>query len=298
MAHVFISYKREDIAEARRVRQALRAERYTVWWDEDVQGGQQWNAEIDAALLGAAVVVVLWSEKSVASDWVKHEASIAQSRGVLVPVTIRQCTLPLSLASVQSIDLVDWDGSESAPKFSEFLRALAQLVSRRKRRKAIRRSYALIAALLGFVAGAFTSWQLSSPEASRTAPAASTMPSAVPQSELAIARELERLVEEGEYQQAIKLFEPLYASHKSGVGYAAYPEAAFAFDRLAMPNEAVRVLDLLHDRIMEDTRRGYGYLAHDRAPREALRADCEKLRPRFSQTARERVDAIVSLLSQ
>jgi hypothetical protein len=88
MGHIFISYKREDVVQARQVRQALRAEGFHVWWDEDLQGGQQWAAAIDSALLDASVVVVLWSPLSVQSDWVKHEASIAKSRRILVPATI------------------------------------------------------------------------------------------------------------------------------------------------------------------------------------------------------------------
>src|SRR3954471_12537758 len=101
-SEVFISYKREDVEQARRVRLALKAAGFGVWWAEDLQGGGRWDNKIDEALLGAAAVVVLWSPLACHSDWVKHEASVAKVRGVLVPALISRCELPQHLSSVQA----------------------------------------------------------------------------------------------------------------------------------------------------------------------------------------------------
>jgi hypothetical protein len=38
--HLFISYKREDAATAGKVRHALMALGFSVWWDEELQTGQ------------------------------------------------------------------------------------------------------------------------------------------------------------------------------------------------------------------------------------------------------------------
>jgi len=61
------------------------SEGWTVWWDRTILPGQVFDEVIRAALESARCLVVLWSEASVGSDWVKEEASRAKERGVLVP---------------------------------------------------------------------------------------------------------------------------------------------------------------------------------------------------------------------
>lgn len=138
MGEIFISYKREEISTARRVRQALCGERLDVWWDENLQGGQQWAEEIDRALFSAAVVVVLWSAASVHSDWVKHEASIAKSRSTLVPVVISSCSIPPAFERTQCVSLVGWEGSERDAGFRDLLNAVRRLIWRRRRARILR----------------------------------------------------------------------------------------------------------------------------------------------------------------
>jgi hypothetical protein len=133
MGDIFISYKREEVSTARQVSQALHGERLDVWWDENLQGGQQWAEEIDKALLSAAVVVVLWSAASVQSDWVKHEASIAKSRGTLVPVIIAPCSIPPAFERTQCVPLAGWDGSERNAGFRDLLSAVLRVIRRRRR---------------------------------------------------------------------------------------------------------------------------------------------------------------------
>ncbi|MDH3845597.1 MAG: toll/interleukin-1 receptor domain-containing protein [Myxococcales bacterium] len=85
---VFISYKREEAAKAAPLREALVEEGFNVWWDEDLQCGQAWAEELDQAVQDAACIIVLWSERSVASQWVRHEASQAIARRVYAPCRI------------------------------------------------------------------------------------------------------------------------------------------------------------------------------------------------------------------
>ena len=72
-SHIFVSYKREDADTANVVRIALQASNLDVWWDANLQTGQKWEATVDEALRTASVVLVLWSKRSVKSEWVKHE---------------------------------------------------------------------------------------------------------------------------------------------------------------------------------------------------------------------------------
>lgn len=59
-----------------------------VWWDRDLAAGSEFTAVIDAQLLGATVVIVLWSAESVRSSFVRDESSRALKQGKLLPVRI------------------------------------------------------------------------------------------------------------------------------------------------------------------------------------------------------------------
>lgn len=60
----------------------------------------------------ALCVVVLWSQKSVDSDWVRNEAQDGRDRELLVPVIIDDVKLPLEFRRIQTANLVAWPGSK------------------------------------------------------------------------------------------------------------------------------------------------------------------------------------------
>jgi len=125
---VFISYKREEAAAARRLREALVQEGFTVWWDEDLQCGQAWAEEIDAAVRKAACIIVLWSARAVASPWVRHEASQAIARDVYAPCRIELVQLGSPYDRIQATDLIEWDGDRAQAGFSNLLSRVNTLV--------------------------------------------------------------------------------------------------------------------------------------------------------------------------
>jgi len=84
MSDIFISYKREEQAEARKLANALEGEGWTVWWDPKLRAGERFNDVIETALRGAKCVIVMWSKRSVASKFVKDEATYALNRNKLV----------------------------------------------------------------------------------------------------------------------------------------------------------------------------------------------------------------------
>jgi hypothetical protein len=105
MARVFLSYDHEDAAKARPVAVALERTGHSVWWDEHIKAGAQYNKEIDRALKEADAVVVLWSERSVDSAWVRDEAAAGRDRGRLIPVSLDDVEPPLGFRQYQTIDL-------------------------------------------------------------------------------------------------------------------------------------------------------------------------------------------------
>jgi formylglycine-generating enzyme required for sulfatase activity len=72
----------------------------------------------------------LWSRTSVASKWVKAEASEGDRRGILVPVLIDDVKIPLAFRLIQAADLRDWDGTLPHPEFDNLVEAVALILGR------------------------------------------------------------------------------------------------------------------------------------------------------------------------
>ena len=127
MASVFLSYDREDGDRAGKLALALEKAGHSVWWDRHIKGGAEYNSEIEAALAKADAVVVLWSEHSVRSAWVRDEAAAGRDTGRLVPVTIGTAEPPLGFRQYQTTNLSQWKGRTASRQFQELLSAVAAL---------------------------------------------------------------------------------------------------------------------------------------------------------------------------
>ena len=131
MADVFVSYKAEDRARVKPLVEALAAEGLTVWWDAQIAGGEAWRARIAQELEQAACVIVVWSEGSVgaAGHFVQDEASLAQRRGVLLPVAVDAVAPPLGFGQHQALSLAGWTGSRQDPRFADVLAATRAIIA-------------------------------------------------------------------------------------------------------------------------------------------------------------------------
>lgn len=126
MSDVFVSYKAEDRRRVKPLVQALEADGFSVWWDEQIGGGSAWRQTIEAELNDAKCVIVAWSNRSVGPDgtFVQDEATRAQQRHVYVPVLIDKVHLPLGFGETQALPLVGWKGNRSDPKYQAVLLAV------------------------------------------------------------------------------------------------------------------------------------------------------------------------------
>ena len=129
MADVFVSYARADKTRVAPLVAAIEAKGWSVWWDPDISPGQEFDDQIDAQLMSAKAVVVVWTPTSVISRWVRGEARDAADRGVLVPVRFEQARLPIDVRAIHTTDLDDWhEDPESAPAQACLL-ALAAMIA-------------------------------------------------------------------------------------------------------------------------------------------------------------------------
>lgn len=136
MADVFVSYKAEDRRRVRPLVEALQAEGYSVWWDEQIGGGASWRREIEAELNAAKCVIVMWSKRSVGVDgtFVQDEATRAQQRHVYVPVLIDKVQLPIGFGECQALPLTGWHGERSDARFDAVLAAVRKAAGQKRRR--------------------------------------------------------------------------------------------------------------------------------------------------------------------
>lgn len=121
---IFLSYASGDREQARQVVSALETLGYAVWWDRELLAGDNYQRKIEAALDAACSVVVLWTPQSVASDWVREEASLARDRNKLVPARLEDCEIPPPFRLLHTIGLQDWDGDSAAPAFQELAKGI------------------------------------------------------------------------------------------------------------------------------------------------------------------------------
>jgi formylglycine-generating enzyme required for sulfatase activity len=129
MSDIFISYKREEQATARKLAIALESEGWTVWWDPKLRAGERFNDVIEKALKESNCVVVIWSKRSVESQYVKHEANYALRRNKLVPIVIEEVELPFRFEDLHTLSLLEWDGSKDFSEFRKLVQDIAAIVT-------------------------------------------------------------------------------------------------------------------------------------------------------------------------
>lgn len=80
MLDAFISYSRRDSAVAEQTVTGLVSRGFVVWWDHQLEEGQVFPSVLRDMIERSRIVIVLWSEASVASAYVQAEAMIARER--------------------------------------------------------------------------------------------------------------------------------------------------------------------------------------------------------------------------
>lgn len=181
MGHVFVSYASADRERARQIAALVAGEGWDVWWDRTIPPGRQFDEVIEEALDAATCVVVLWSNASIASTWVKTEAAEANRRKLLIPVVIEDVKIPLEFRRLQAADLAAWKGERSHPEVDKFIAAIEREIGRPVGSRTIPASMARPTTVL--------------PSPSN-APAPATLPAGAPAAQIARAPTLPHQVDE------------------------------------------------------------------------------------------------------
>ena len=138
MADVFVSYSRSDRARVAPLVAAIKAKGWSVWWDPSIAAGQQFDDQIEAELLAASAVLVVWTPTSVLSRWVRGEARDAAERDILVPVRFDNARLPIDARAIQTTDLDNWGEDPTSAPFQDLIRSLSAVIERQRAAKLAR----------------------------------------------------------------------------------------------------------------------------------------------------------------
>ena len=115
MAHVFISYKREDVDFAENVSSRLEREGSDVWADSKIAAGEEWRNAIDVAIRNSVALIVIMTPEAKASEYVTYEWAFAWGIGIkVIPIMLRPTTLHPRLEALQYLDFTNiksrpWD---------------------------------------------------------------------------------------------------------------------------------------------------------------------------------------------
>lgn len=112
---VFLSHSSQDGEVTRRIGETLRNHAVPVWYSEtNIVGAQQWHDEIGKALRRCDWFVLLLSESSIASRWVKMELQYALNHSQyterILPVLLENCdyeSLSWTLGAFHMVNLQD-----------------------------------------------------------------------------------------------------------------------------------------------------------------------------------------------
>ena len=137
MADIFISYSGEDKTNVKLIAQLLEQQGWSVWWDRQIPIGKQFDTVIEEELQKSCCVIVVWTHRSVKSEWVKNEANEAGQLGKLVPVLLEDVQIPLAYKRTEAAILTDWQGEEDHPELLNLYSAVDATIKDQKAKKAL-----------------------------------------------------------------------------------------------------------------------------------------------------------------
>lgn len=106
MAHIFISYSKQDIDFTRYLRTLLEAEGYAVWVDEArLTPSARWWKAIEQNIITCSAFVIVMSPNAYESDWVEREILLAEKeKRPIIPVLLAGDAWS-RLANIQHVDM-------------------------------------------------------------------------------------------------------------------------------------------------------------------------------------------------
>ena len=120
MADIIFNYHPGDRPTAENLAARVTQLGWSVLWNRNVTP----RPSLDEAA-EARCIVVLWTNRSIKSRLLRHQAEIAAERGILLAVRVEPVTPPMSEEGITTCDLFGWNGDTDAAEFREFIHAIS-----------------------------------------------------------------------------------------------------------------------------------------------------------------------------
>jgi len=125
VSDVFVSYAHADQRRVDALIRQLQAEQIDVWWDRHLPVGRNWDDELEAAMVTAPTILIVWSAAARASDEVKDEAYFARKLRKALPARLQAVDLPYRLDRIQRVELPE-EPVERCPDWPRLVDALRE----------------------------------------------------------------------------------------------------------------------------------------------------------------------------
>jgi hypothetical protein len=112
VSDLFISYSKPDRDLVLKLATFLEAEGWSVWYDKGLVPGDQFRDEIMKQLAAARAVIVVWTEYSIKSEWVRAESGRAKADGKLIPTktpSLSYDEIPLPFGEMHTENATSFD---------------------------------------------------------------------------------------------------------------------------------------------------------------------------------------------
>lgn len=108
MPSVFVSYSRQNKDFVRQLVNDVRRQRVSVWWDERLRAGKDWEKQLATAIQKSDTFALVMSPPSLASKYVQWEIQQARLAGKpIIPLYYAECEVPDDLSKNQRIAIDD-----------------------------------------------------------------------------------------------------------------------------------------------------------------------------------------------
>jgi hypothetical protein len=131
MPHVFISYSRADRPFVQKLVRQLRRiyTGDTIWFDENLLGGQVWWNEILTQIAACDIFIYLLSQESVESKYCQAELTEAiRVQKLILPVFIRRIPTPQNLRNIQIVNMLAGITVDGMTELQAAINALARKI--------------------------------------------------------------------------------------------------------------------------------------------------------------------------
>jgi hypothetical protein len=128
MSDIFVSYSSQERDRILPLVKALEKTGWSVFWDRTIPAGKTWRQVIGSEIVTSRSVLVVWTENSVASEWVLEEAETGKRRRILIPILLDDVEPPFGFGNIQAANLTAWNGDNSSASFTHLVADLATIL--------------------------------------------------------------------------------------------------------------------------------------------------------------------------